>query len=107
MSPLEKELFAEHFLTPYNLHQHHSGEAFIVDSRGTFLASMNLENHIHLELIDTRGELESSWSHLVKIEMALGRQFNYCFSPRFGFLTADPTHSGTGFIFLYFYNPQP
>lgn len=106
MTPTEKELFAEHFLTPYNLHQHHSGEAFIVDSGGAFLAAMNLDNHIQFELIDTKGELESSWNQLMKIEMALGKKFNYSFSPRFGFLNADPTLSGTGMILSVFLQPS-
>jgi protein arginine kinase len=106
MSPVEKQLIAEHFLTPYNLHQLHSGEAFILDSKGVFLAGLNLENHIQLELMDTKGELESTWNHLVKIETTLGKKFNYCFSPRFGFLTADPKDAGTGFVLSVFLQPS-
>lgn len=106
LSPVEKQLFAEHFMTPYNLHQLHSGEAFVIDNRGIFFAGLNLENHIQLELIDVKGELETSWNQLVKIETALGKKFNYCFSPRFGFLTSDPTLSGTGFILSVFLQPS-
>lgn len=100
---IEKEFLVEHFLSMQSFQQAHSGEAFILDETGEFLASLNVRDHIHLQLTDTQGELESTWNQLVKIETSLGKVVNYSFSPRFGFLTADPTECGTGmqvFVFL-------
>lgn len=95
ISYLEKEFIIEHFLSNQQLNQAHSGDGFFIDESGEFIASLNLQDHLHLQLIDCKGELENTWSRLVKIETALGKNLNYSFQPKFGFLTADPTECGT------------
>lgn len=92
---LEKEFLVEHFLSRHSYNQTHAGEGFILDESGTFLATINMRDHIHLQLIDCQGELENAWGRLVKIETALGKNLNYSFLSKFGFLTADPTQCGT------------
>jgi protein arginine kinase len=99
---LEKEFLVEHFLSTHNFNQAHIGEGFILDESGTFLATLNMRDHIRLQLIDCKGELENAWSRLVKIETRLGNFLNYSFQPKFGFLTADPTQCGTGLIVAAF-----
>ena len=106
MSPTEKEFLVEHFLSPQSFHQAHSGEGFILDDTGEFLASLNIQNHIHFELIDTRGDLESSWNRIVTIETELGKTIPYTFSPKFGFMTSNPRQCGTGFLLTVFLQPS-
>lgn len=96
VNSLQKEYLVEHFLTTQSFHQAHSGEAFVVDSSGEFLAALNVRDHIQLEFIDCRGELESMWNKLVQIESALGKSVSYAFSPKYGFLTSDFNVCGTG-----------
>lgn len=98
LSNNEKEFLVEHFLSSQNFNQAHAGEGFILDEAGEFLAALNLRNHLHLQLIDCKGELENTWSRLVKIETTLGKNLNYAFMPKFGFLTADPTQCGTALV---------
>lgn len=105
VSPVEKEYLVEHFLSTYSFQEAHSGEGFIVDDSGHFLATINIHDHLHLELIDIRGELEHAWNKLVKIEMHLGKSIAYAFSPRFGFLTSNPAHCGTALIVSLFLQP--
>lgn len=95
---LEKEYLVEHFLSTHHFNQAHTGEGFILDESGSFLVTLNMRDHIHLQLIDCQGEPENAWSRLVKIESSLGKNVNYSFLPRFGFLTADPTQCGTGLL---------
>lgn len=95
---LEKEFLVEHFLSNHNFNQTHVGEGFILDESGTFITTLNMRDHIHLQLIDCTGELENTWSRLVKIETQLGNNLNYSFLPKFGFLTADPTQCGTSLL---------
>lgn len=102
MSHTEKEFLVEHFLTMQSFHQAHSGEAFIIDDSGAFLTSLNMRDHIHLQVTDCHGEIENTWNRLVKIETGLGKMINYSFSTRFGFLTADPTQCGTGLLVYVF-----
>lgn len=98
MSPTEKEFLVEHFLASEGFHQAHIGEAFVLDDTGEFLATINLHDHLVLQAIDYREELEISWDRLVKVETHLNQTVNFAFLPRFGFLTSDPTQSGTGLL---------
>lgn len=95
---LEKDFLSEHFLSNQNFNQAHAGEGFILDESGTFLVTLNMRDHIHLQVIDCQGELESAWTKLVKLETHLGKSINYSFLSKFGFLTADPAQCGTGLI---------
>lgn len=99
---LPKEYLVEHFLTTQSFHQAHSGEAFIVDKSGEFLATLNIRDHIQLQLIDCRGELESTWNRLVQIETALGKSVSYAYSPKYGFLTSDFNLCGTALVVSVF-----
>lgn len=104
MQPIEKEFLSEHFLSDRSLQQTHIGEAFVIDESGEFLAILNLGDHLTLQWIDFREELEATWDRLVKIEKELSTTINFAFSPRFGFLTSDPTQCGTALtarIFLH------
>lgn len=99
---LEKEYLVEHFLSTLSYNRAHSGEGFVIDDSGEFMATLNLRDHIHLQLIDCKGELENTWSRLVKMETSLGKSINYSFTTKFGFLTADPTQCGTGLLVSIF-----
>lgn len=96
MTPLQKEFLMEHFLSLQAFHPVQASEAFVLEEEGNFLASLNINDHLSLSMIDYTGELEQTWNHLVKIETKIGKAVNYSFSPRFGFLTADPNLCGTG-----------
>ena len=102
VSSIEKEFLVEHFLSNQSFHQSAEGEAFVLDESGEFMATLNRRNHIQFELIDTKGELENAWNRLLKIETAVGKTVSYSFSPKYGFLTADPTQCGTALIVTVF-----
>lgn len=106
ITPLQKEFLFEHFLVTDGFYQAHMGEGFVIDSGGEFLAVLNLNDHIQLNLLDTSQEIEKSWNKLVKIEGHMGKTLDFAFHPRFGFLTADPRCSGTALtINLYLHIP--
>lgn len=94
-TPVQKQFIVEHFLSTEGFQQAHSGEAFIIDESGEFLATLNMRDHIHFLLLDSQGELESAWNRLVQMETALGKKVSYAFSQKYGFLTSDFNQSGT------------
>jgi protein arginine kinase len=96
--PIEKEFLVEHFLSHHSFHQAYAGEAFVLDETGEFLAVLNLEDHLLLQFIDVREELEKTWNRLVNIETKLNESIRFAFSPKFGFLTANVMQCGTGFL---------
>lgn len=104
LQSIDKEFLVEHFLSNQGFHQASVGEAFVLDESGEFLGAINLVDHLSLQLIDTKEELEKSWGKLIKVETHLMQSANFAFSPKFGFLTSDPNQCGTGlvaFIFLH------
>lgn len=102
ISPLDKEFLMEHFLSLQSFQHAHGGEGFIIDATGTFLTTFNLNNHLQFTVLDTHGDIEKASNRLAKVETALGQALGYAFSPKFGFLTADPHQCGTAFCVAAF-----
>lgn len=102
IGPIQKEFLLEHFMVTNDFYRAHSGEGFVTDRNGNFLAALNLADHLQLHLLDTQQEIEKSWNELVKIEGHLEKTLDFAFNPRFGFLTADPRSSGTGLVVTLF-----
>lgn len=102
MSPFEKEYLMEHFLSHQSVYHAYTGEAFVVDQTGQFLAVLNLKDHLLLHWVDTQEELESAWNRLVNIEAEINKSVNFAFSPTFGFLTSDPHLCGSACVVTIF-----
>ncbi len=98
MPPIEKEFLVEHFLSNQSFHQAYVGEAFILDNTGSFLALINLKDHLLLQVIDAKDDFEATLDRLVQLELELNNTVAFAFSPKFGFLTSDPTHCGSAFV---------
>ncbi|MBS0604934.1 MAG: protein arginine kinase [Verrucomicrobia bacterium] len=96
VSALDKEFLYEHFLCLEGIQNTLSGQGFIVDESGHFLAELNIQNHLQLQLTDCQGKWENAWNTLSQIETAIGTAVDFAFSPKFGFLTAEPFLCGTG-----------
>ena len=106
LSPSDKELLFEHFLFLEAFQAPLQGSGFVLDNSCRFLAQINQLDHLQIRLLDTRGEWEKSWNALVNLETTLGSKFDYAYSPRFGYLTADPTLCGTGLsVLVYLHLP--
>lgn len=91
----QKEFLIEHFLLTEGLHEASNGSGFILDSSGESIILFNIKEHIQIQCTDCSGDIEKSWSKAVAIENKIAENINYAFSPKFGFLTADPLHAGT------------
>lgn len=105
LSPNIKLFLVEHFLSTFSYQATYAGEGFLLDETGQLLCTLNIHDHLHLHLIDVKGEIERTWNQLIKIEMEVGKAFNYCYSPRFGFLTSNPAYCGTGLNISLFLQP--
>lgn len=104
MTPSQKEYLAERFLSNESYNQAQIGEAFVWEDGGDVMAVLNQKDHLALLLLETQQEPEKAWERLSCLELHLEKGLNFAFCPQFGFLTSDPTHSGTGLtlqIFLH------
>ena len=96
ISHTDKEFLLEHFLASDGFLHAHSGEGFVTDDTGQFLAVINICNHLQLQLTETNEDLENALSCLINIESDLNIPF--AFSSKFGYLTSDPLLCGTAFV---------
>ena len=96
ISALDKEYLFEHFLCMEGFQNTLKGQGFVVDNAGSFLAKLNIQDHLQIQLVDSLGSWEKVWNKLSEIETAIGSSVEFSFSPKFGYLTSDPTLCGTG-----------
>jgi len=105
-SALDKELLYEHYLCHDSFQNATASQGFVVDQSGEFLAILNFENHIQLQIIDKNGEIEGAWNRLSVLESELAKNLELAYSPKFGYLTADASQCGTGLlVFAYLHLP--
>jgi len=95
LTALDKEFLFEHFLCSEGFQNAGRGQSFIVDTSGKIFAMINVQDHLQLEFLDTKGEWEKTWNHLSAIESVIGSSLDYAFSPKFGYMTSDPSLCGT------------
>lgn len=96
IAPNDRELLFEHFLFTRDFDEKPNGSGFIVHPDSSLIAVLNRGNHLELCCLDLKGNLEASWKRLSKIETNIAETIDLAYSPKFGYLTADPTFCGTG-----------
>jgi protein arginine kinase len=95
LKPQDRELLLEHFLFTGLLPESAFESLFLLDPAGAVLATLNMGNHLEFHVIDSNDDLDRGWNLIAKMESSLSNHFDFAFSPRFGYLTADPEQCGT------------
>jgi len=98
LTPTDKEFVMEHFLLFDSFHDAREGSCIGFDETGEFITLFNYKDHILLQRTDISSNLEKCFKDLVQIENVLAKELRFAFSEKFGFLTADHFHCGTGLI---------
>jgi len=96
LEAFHKEFLFEHFFVPDGVFEDRPHQGLITDSSGTFLAGINLADHLILQILDCQGAWHNTWNQLRAIESHLGHLVDYAFSPQFGYMTSNIHHCGTG-----------
>jgi protein arginine kinase len=98
VTPLEREFLAEHFLIFEAPKNGRYGQAYITEESGRILLQINARDHFELHMLEPFGELEKAFESLLSIEKHVEKSLPFAFSNKFGYLTSDAIHSGTGLI---------
>ena len=88
-------LLEEHLISK-DLLSRRKAAAVVVDQSGRISMMINEEDHLRIQSIFSGFNLESCWKEAEKLESVIGRNLEYEFHPKFGYLTACPTNTGTG-----------
>ncbi len=96
LSSTDRELIFEHFLFLRGFQEPPNNSGMVIDENGETLALLNTGNHLEIHTLSLTNQWESSWNKLAQIENHIGTAEGLAFSPKFGYLTADPSQCGTG-----------
>ena len=78
-------------------HAEGEGERGVAFGKSETISLMiNEEDHLRIQVIRCGFELKNTWEITDEIDNILGKNLNFAFSARFGYLTACPTNVGTG-----------
>jgi protein arginine kinase len=93
---LDRKLLVERHLISK---QHESAEGargVAIGQDETISIMVNEEDHLRIQVLRSGLQLEEAWEQISAIDDKLEAKLDFCFHPRFGYLTACPTNVGTG-----------
>lgn len=70
--------------------------AFIINENQTISIMINEEDHINIQCTTAGLNLEDAFSNATVIDDKIEKNFDYAFNENLGYLTAAPSHLGTG-----------
>lgn len=98
LSQRDREFLYEHFCTLQELKHFRSGQGFCIDESKTVVITVNFTDHLCIHVNDPSSKWEEAYRKLQAINQELSSFLNFAYNTQFGFLTADPSYCGTGFI---------
>ncbi len=95
-SELDLRLLMErHLISHEHAFSSHSG-GVIIDDREQMSIMVNEEDHLRIQYISAGLNLFDSWEVINRADDELGKNIDFAYSEKFGYLTACPTNTGTG-----------
>ncbi|GBU20776.1 hypothetical protein R80B4_00661 [Fibrobacteres bacterium R8-0-B4] len=93
---LEQHFLVEERVASVSLIKGEGSRGVARGSDGKLSVMINEEDHLRIQGMDSGFRPGELWDMASKADDSIGRALKYAYSPRFGFLTACPTNSGTG-----------
>ncbi|OGG03265.1 MAG: protein arginine kinase [Candidatus Glassbacteria bacterium RIFCSPLOWO2_12_FULL_58_11] len=87
---LEEHLISNDLLT------RRKSAAVVVGEASRISMMINEEDHLRIQSIASGFDLDSCWQEAEKLESVIGRNLQYEFHAKLGYLTSCPTNTGTG-----------
>ncbi len=94
--PLDKRLLVERHIISDELAGAGGPRSVLVENTETISIMVNEEDHLRLQVIEPGQKLMDTWRLAEAVETELAAGLDFAFSPKWGYLTACPTNTGTG-----------
>ena len=94
--PIEREVLKERHLISRELASGVPESVVIVSEDERISIMINEEDHIRMQFFDAGVNIEKGWQILDEIDTRLNEVLDFAFLPKYGYLTACPTNTGTG-----------
>ncbi|MDR2692760.1 MAG: hypothetical protein LBB74_00900 [Chitinispirillales bacterium] len=93
---LEQHFLVEERVASVSLIKGEGSRGVARDDGGKLSVMINEEDHLRIQGMDSGFRPCELWDMASKADDSIGSVLKYAYSPRFGYLTACPTNSGTG-----------
>ena len=90
----EKHTLFEHFLWKKPLRGSDLRYGFVLEDTSRFIAQLNLQDHLKLQLINVDGMWAEAWNLLEQIEGHVQETLPFAFNSDYGYITSDLLQSG-------------
>lgn len=96
VSEIDRKLLLERHLISKELMTNYKNAGLVITDGGRLSLMIGEEDHLRIQSLVSGFNLEEGWKKVETVERDLGEAIEYAYHPRFGFLTACPTNTGTG-----------
>ena len=96
MSELDREILFERRLASRDFLENPAGTMLLVCPNESSSIMVNEEDQLRIQTLHPGFNLNAAWQEINDLDNELGRELDYAFDERFGFLTCCPTNVGTG-----------
>jgi protein arginine kinase len=96
LEPLDVQFLLERHLISREFTKKPAESVIIMGEGGVINIMVNEEDHLRLQVMKPGLDALEAWSAADRLETELGREIDFSFSNRWGYLTACPTNIGTG-----------
>lgn len=96
ITEIDRKLLLERHLISRELLGNFKNSALVITDGGRLSLMVGEEDHLRMQSLMSGFMLEEGWKKVEALEHDLGEALEYAYHPRFGFLTACPTNTGTG-----------
>ncbi|MCK5581656.1 MAG: protein arginine kinase [Candidatus Omnitrophica bacterium] len=95
MDNIDKQFLIERHLMSHEHSMNTEGKALIVSDEEILSVMVNEEDHMRIQVMQSGLNLNETWKIINSIDDALSKRLDFAYSPRWGYLTACPTNTGT------------
>jgi protein arginine kinase len=96
ITELDRQFLVERHLMSLEHTSDPGFKALVIDQDEIVSIMVNEEDHIRLQVLQSGFNLSEAWKIIDTIDNEIAARVKYAFSPKWGYLTACPTNTGTG-----------
>lgn len=95
LDTIDKEFLIERHLMSHEHASETEGKGLLVSTEEVLSVMVNEEDHLRIQVMNSGLNLFEAWQIINSIDTALSEKLDFAFSPKWGYLTACPTNTGT------------
>jgi protein arginine kinase len=96
LDDIDRQFLVERHLISPELSATDIGSGVIISNKETISIMVNEEDHLRVQILHSGLQLREVWNTIDELDSELGKNLDFAFSSRLGYLTACPTNLGTG-----------